>query len=102
MPHARRAAELAPESGDVADTLGYALLQSGKASEAVAVLRAAVQKPPQRGLTHVRLAQALLRDGKSDEARAVLRKVMSDEKLADGRKKGVNTNPVARKRIFAT
>jgi Flp pilus assembly protein TadD len=70
---AERAHAVAPESGEVADTLGWLLVRKGEMTRAIPLLREAVHRAP--GVAEIRyhLAVALARSGEADEARDLLR-----------------------------
>ena len=65
-----RAHQLDPENGYVANTLGYLLLQSGRADEALPYLEAARDRLPQIAFVRNNLGVAYERSG--DIARAVV------------------------------
>jgi tetratricopeptide (TPR) repeat protein len=77
LPLARRAAELAPNSADVLDTLGVVLLRNNDAAGAVQTLRTASQKAPAIAAIQLHLAEALARSGNSGEAKDILRKLLA-------------------------
>jgi tetratricopeptide (TPR) repeat protein len=77
LPLARRAAELAPNSADVLDTLGVVLLRNNDAAGAVQTLRTATQKAPAIAVIQLHLAEALARSGNSGEAKDILRKLLA-------------------------
>ena len=66
---ARRAHDLAPDSSDIADTLGWILLQSGQAQEALSFLRQSVQANPKNASVQYHLGLAYREAG--DNAAAV-------------------------------
>lgn len=81
---ARRAYELRPDSGAVADTLGWILTNKGNHEEAVSTLRKAVELSDGRNEIRYHLAVALAGSGQNDEARSILEElVTSDEAFAD-------------------
>jgi len=68
-PTARRAYALAASSPLVTDTLGWILLNGGKAEEALSLLTKAVGKAPQQPELQYHYAAALEKNGKAGEAR---------------------------------
>jgi putative PEP-CTERM system TPR-repeat lipoprotein len=77
LVHARHAADAAPESSAVLDTLGVILLQNGKASEARDTLQKAAGGAPGVASIQFHLAQALAQTGDKDKAREILRGLLS-------------------------
>ena len=75
---AATAYRLAPRP-EIADTLGWSLVSSGKASEALPYLREAGAALPQNASVQYHLAVALDATGSKDEARTLLEKVMKSE-----------------------
>ncbi|MEN9874283.1 MAG: hypothetical protein RL186_1180, partial [Pseudomonadota bacterium] len=65
----RMAVRLRPDSGAILDSLGWALLKSGKDAEAVAVLEAAAQASPELAEVSDHLGDAYWSSGHKDEAR---------------------------------
>ena len=61
-----------PRDVEVAGNLGYAMVKSGKAAEAVEVLQAAVLIDPRRTSTWIPLAEAYALAGRREDARAAL------------------------------
>ena len=80
LPLARKAAELAPDNAEVADTLGWALAESGHTAEAVHVLQDVVRKLPESQSAGYHLALALARDGRADESKKKLEEIIAKEK----------------------
>ena len=72
---ARKARALAPKNPYVADTLGFALLRSNRASEAVPLLREAAAALEKSAGVHFHLGLALARTGEKEEAWWLLRVV---------------------------
>ena len=70
-PLADRAYALAP-SPQAADTLGWALVKTGKAADALALLRQAAAGQPRDPTVQYHYAVALKQAGKTEEAKAVL------------------------------
>ena len=78
VEYAERAVALLPESGNVADTLGWALYKSGENSRAIEVLRGAVEMTPADPTIRYHLALALAAAGENAEALKLLREVLND------------------------
>jgi len=72
LGHARHAATVAPNSGEVLDTLGSVLLQNGNTNDAARALQRANQLAPGNPEIQFHLAQALVGLGEKDQARKVL------------------------------
>lgn len=75
---AERAMALMPESGSVADTLGWALYKNGENERAVEVLRGAVEKTPEEPTIRYHLAVVLAAGGNREEAIRLLHEVLND------------------------
>lgn len=75
---ARKAHGLAPGSAAVADTLGWILVESGRASEGLPILQQAAMGSGADKEIQYHYAVALHRTGSSAEARAVLQRLLSD------------------------
>ena len=83
---ARRALQIMPDNGAVADTLGWILVESGEVEEGVAILRRAVELSNGRAEVRYHYAAALVRDGSANEAREILQDlVASDESFSSRR-----------------
>ena len=80
---ARRASLIQPDNPKVLDTLGSALLQAGKASESVTVLRGAAQLAPAEWAIQLHLAQAMLAARDRDGAKAIASKVPVEQLRKD-------------------
>ncbi|MEJ2685880.1 MAG: PEP-CTERM system TPR-repeat protein PrsT [Gammaproteobacteria bacterium] len=78
LQYAAKAAELAPDSGAVLDTLGTAQLAAGKVQVAIRTLRQASQKAPKAGEIRYHYAQALAKGGHRNQARHVLNRLLAD------------------------
>jgi predicted Zn-dependent protease len=74
---ARRAAALAPDSAAVADTLGWALVQTGSVAEGTAVLKRATEKDPRSGDMQYHYAAALAKAGKPEDATTRLQALLA-------------------------
>ena len=74
---ARKAFELAPDSGSVADTYGWILVQAGDVRKGIEILRQAAEKSPKNIEVHYHLAYALNADGQKDEARRLLKQALA-------------------------
>jgi Flp pilus assembly protein TadD len=80
LKNATRAAELAPDSPEVLDTLGMAQALAGQQTEAIATLRTAVNLAPGMPTSKLHLADLYVASGKRKEA-AVLVQSMDRNKL---------------------
>jgi tetratricopeptide (TPR) repeat protein len=96
IEHLEKVIELAPDFPRAHLALGKALLQEGKAAEAVTALQTAVKLAPESGEANYQLGLALVRAGRKEEAAAQLKKgrdlVAADDRaqnalldVADGR-----------------
>jgi len=74
---AQRAADLSPHNADIADTLGWILLQQDHAPEAVAALRRSVQLNPDNATVHYHLALAHRAAGNQRAARESLQQALA-------------------------
>ena len=70
---AERAHDLAPNNSDIADTLGWILLKSGKASESLNYLRQSVQANPDNASVQYHLGMAYRDVGDRNAAEKALR-----------------------------
>lgn len=68
-----RAAQTAPHSADMQNSLGLALARHGRIAGAITALRRAVMLAPDRAPLLNNLAYALMLDGRADEASAMFR-----------------------------
>lgn len=75
---ARRAYEMRPDSGDIADTLGWILHQEGQSEQALEVLRQATEQSPENREIQYHLAVVLTATGRSGEAEAILADLLRD------------------------
>lgn len=82
---AARAYELQPDSGAVADTYGWILVESGEVEKGLGVLRDAVDKSPDVGEIRYHFAAALARSGEEGEARQVLTELLDSGAPFDSR-----------------
>lgn len=85
VDHAARAYELQPDSGAVADTYGWILVETGELVKGVDVLRDAAAKAPGIGEIRYHLAAALARTGDTDEARVLLRELLDSGAALESR-----------------
>ncbi len=96
IEHLEKVIELAPDFPRAHLALGKALLQEGKAADAVTALQNAVKLAPESGEANYQLGLALVRAGRKEEAAAQLKKgrdlVAADDRaqnalldVADGR-----------------
>lgn len=82
---AERACGLAPQSAQVADTLGWILVHRHEAARAVPVLAHAVKLTPNDSEVEYHYAYALLGDGRRDEAKRILTRLTSSSQPFDSR-----------------
>jgi len=83
---ARRAYEIAPDNGSVADTLGWILVNNGAVDEGLELLRRADELTNgQSAAIRYHLAAALVESGQRDDARNVLTQLLSKEDRFDER-----------------
>jgi putative PEP-CTERM system TPR-repeat lipoprotein len=80
LQYARRAHAAAPAAPEIADTLGWILVQSGETEEGVELLRSAAAGAPSNQDVQYHLAYALNSTGARDEAREILEKLVADDK----------------------
>jgi putative PEP-CTERM system TPR-repeat lipoprotein len=80
LQYARRAHAAAPAAPEIADTLGWILVQSGETAEGVELLRSAAAGAPSNQDVQYHLAYALNSTGAKDEAREILEKLVADDK----------------------
>lgn len=73
----RRAAQLRPDDGAVADSLGYCLLKQGQTDAALAELRRATRLAPGDPVILGHYGDALLAAGRKDEALAAFRRALT-------------------------
>ena len=73
----RRAVELRPDDGAIADSLGYCLLKEGRAPEALSELRRAARLAPGDPVILGHLGDALLAAGSREEAAETFRRALS-------------------------
>ena len=77
---ARKAVKLAPESGPVADTLGWILVESGNLEEGTSRLESAAQLSPEVLDIRYHLAVAKSRQGEAGESVRILSEILADER----------------------
>jgi putative PEP-CTERM system TPR-repeat lipoprotein len=82
---AEQAYELLPDSGSVADTLGWILVNRGSVEEGIDMLRNAVDLAGERAEVRYHLAAALSKAGQNDEAREILQAILSTDELFNSR-----------------
>jgi len=80
LQYARRAHAAAPASPEIADTLGWILVQSGETAEGLELLRSAASGAPSNQDVQYHLAYALHSTGAKDEAREILEKLAAEDK----------------------
>lgn len=85
LQYARRAHAAAPSAPEIADTLGWILVQSGETAEGVELLRSAAAGAPSNQDVQYHLAYALHATGAKDEAREILEKLGTDGKPFESR-----------------
>ena len=69
---AEQALALAPDNADIADTLGWILVQSGEADRAIGLIRRSIEQKPEDPTVRYHLAVAYLSAGRTAEGRAAL------------------------------
>ncbi len=72
---ARRALEVAPDSSDVQDTLGWILARKGETAEAETLLRRAARSAPRDPAIAYHLAYVLAENGSSEDAVRILERI---------------------------
>ena len=75
---AEKARELAPESPEVADTLGWVLAQAGKVDRGLQILQQAAVQAPHLGDIRYHLAAVLNQAGRKDEAIRELERLLGE------------------------
>lgn len=85
IEYARRAYQVAPESPEIADTLGWALVKDNKPDEGLKYLQEAAAKRTTDGNIQYHLAFALNAVGKREEAVAILQSVLAGDGKFDRR-----------------
>lgn len=85
IEYARRAYTVAPESPEIADTLGWALVKDNKPDEGLKYLQEAAAKRATDGNIQYHLAFALNAVGKREEAVAILQSVLAGDGKFDRR-----------------
>lgn len=73
---ARRAQELAPDSGAVTDTLGWLLVKAGQHEEGIRLLRRATQQAPDNEEIRLHLTAALAQVGDRDEVQRQIERIL--------------------------
>ena len=79
VDYAERAYALAPNNPDVADTLGWFLVQNEQAQRGLTLLRQAVDKTPQSLSTRYHLAVAYDKTGSKERAREELEALLAND-----------------------
>ena len=77
LGYAEKAAKLAPDQAQFADTYGWLLVLKGDLENGVRVLREARLRDPNNGLTRWHLASALVKSGRTAEARDELQAALA-------------------------
>lgn len=76
---AEKAHRLRPETGEIADTLGWILVERNKLDRGVDLLREAVGKAPEVPEIKYHLAAGLYRQGGAADAKAILAELLADD-----------------------
>lgn len=76
LKYAQRAHELAPDSPEITDTLGWLLLQNGETNRGLVLLQEARVKAPHIPEIHYHMAVALYKSGRIDESRKELDRLL--------------------------
>jgi Flp pilus assembly protein TadD len=77
IPTAERAHELRPETGAIADTLGWLLVQGGQVERGLKLLREAARQAPNVPEIRYHLAVALVKSGEREAARRTLTELVN-------------------------
>jgi putative PEP-CTERM system TPR-repeat lipoprotein len=80
LEYAERAYKLKPESGAIADTLGWVLVEQGNIARGLELLHKAVSLNPNNAETRYHLAVALAKSGDKSKARQELESLLTPEK----------------------
>ncbi|WP_404360178.1 tetratricopeptide repeat protein [Methylotuvimicrobium sp. KM1] len=83
----RKAFQLAPKNGDIADTLGVILLQQGKIDEAAVVLEKAVELKSDDLNIKYHLAKAYVAEGNRKEAEKILIELLQTDAIFESKEK---------------
>jgi len=83
METARKAFDLSPGSGSVADTYGWILVQAGDLRKGLEILQQAAEKSPENIEIQYHLAYALKADGQDVKARQVLKQALAESTAND-------------------
>ncbi len=78
LGYAEKAAQLAPNSPAVGDTLGWMLVEQGQVKRGLELLEKASAMVPKQSEIALHLAKAQIKDGKKDAARTTLQNVMKN------------------------
>jgi putative PEP-CTERM system TPR-repeat lipoprotein len=78
VDHAQRAYDLAPDKPEVADTLGWLLLDRGELERGLALLQEAAGRAPHIPAIRYHRAVALAKNDRSEEARKELERLLRD------------------------
>lgn len=90
---AQKAAEIAPDSKSVQDTLGWAALKAGQTAKAGAIFEKLHEGAPNDPVLAYRLAMVKLAEGKEDEGRKLLEAALAADpefRFADNAKAALN------------
>jgi putative PEP-CTERM system TPR-repeat lipoprotein len=78
VPTAQEAYKLAPQIAQIADTYGWLLVEQGKATEALEILRTAARDAPEDSAIRYHLAVAYARSGNKERAVEMLTTLLSN------------------------
>lgn len=76
---AEKAHRLQPDKGEIADTLGWILVEQNQLNRGIDLLRDAASKAPEVRDIKYHLAAGLYKQGEADHARAMLAELLADE-----------------------
>ncbi|HED36446.1 MAG TPA: PEP-CTERM system TPR-repeat protein PrsT [Gammaproteobacteria bacterium] len=85
LPPARKAYKLRPELPGIIDTYGWILLKNNEITEALPLLKQAVEKLPENSEVQYHYAKALFIAGDTTAARKILKPLVASGKAFDGR-----------------
>jgi predicted Zn-dependent protease len=90
LTYGEKAHELAPQSPDVNDTLGWILVERGEVDRGLRLLKEAAAAAPAQAIVQYHYAVALSRAGKLEDAQIVLANIVANNgtspEAADARK----------------
>lgn len=85
LPSAERAAQLVPDRADVADTLGWILIQNNRLQRGMELLQRAAAQVPDNRVVRYHLAVAQAKAGNTAEARQALQALLDSGEHFEGR-----------------